>query len=156
LKFAGNSTGYLHSEEVKNRLSDIKVGKFIGEKNPFFGKTHSSENKELFLNIALARPKSHNAKSILLEDLNKNTTQEFKSMTALSLFLKADKGTLAKYRDSGELFRGIYKILLLYSKSVILLDNEKNIIQEFNSLTALSKHIGIDSRTAKRYLDSDK
>lgn len=77
-------------------------------------------------------------------------------MTALSLFLKADKATLAKYRDSGKLFRGIYKITLSNPKSAILLDSQKNIIQEFNSLTALAKYIGIDPRTAKRYLDTNK
>jgi hypothetical protein len=77
-------------------------------------------------------------------------------MTALSLYLKADKASSENFRDSGKLFRDIYKITLLNSRTIVLLDSQRNIIQEFNSITALAKFIGIDPRTAKKYLDTDK
>lgn len=61
--------------------------------------------------ISKARIKLHNAKSIILTDLDKNVIQEFQSMSALGLYLKADRSTLAKYRDNGNLFRGLYYII---------------------------------------------
>jgi len=67
-------------------------------------------NRKLLSEIAKARPKSHNARSVILTDSNHNFIQEFKSMTALSLYLKADKANLAKHRILGKLFRNSYYI----------------------------------------------
>jgi group I intron endonuclease len=46
LKFTGteDKSGY-YSEEMKEKISEAKKGKYTGEKNPFFGKTHSEETK---------------------------------------------------------------------------------------------------------------
>lgn len=37
---------YHHTEEDKKRMSQLKFGKFDGEKNPFYGKHHSKEQIE--------------------------------------------------------------------------------------------------------------
>lgn len=34
-----------HSEETKQKISKSKIGKQVGENNPFYGKTHSEETK---------------------------------------------------------------------------------------------------------------
>lgn len=36
---------YKHSEETKRKISKTLTGKFIGEKNSFFGRKHSEESK---------------------------------------------------------------------------------------------------------------
>ncbi|KYD28159.1 NUMOD3 domain-containing DNA-binding protein [Geobacillus stearothermophilus] len=42
----GNTKGYKHKEESKKKMSKSKKGRFIGENNPFFGKTHSEETRK--------------------------------------------------------------------------------------------------------------
>jgi len=110
LQIAGNSLGYKHTKESIAKISYIKKDSCFGSNNGFYSKQHTLENRKLLSEIAKARPKSPNAKSVILSDSNHIFIQEFKSMTALSLFLKADKGTLAKYRELGKLFRGLYYI----------------------------------------------
>jgi hypothetical protein len=63
---------------------------------------YNDENHRKKMNAIL-----HNAKPAA--DSNHKLIQEFKTMTALSLYLKADKAKLAKFRKSGELFRDLYK-----------------------------------------------
>lgn len=92
-------------------MSLTKKGKFIKEDNSFYGKTHTEEVKELMSQAALKRNKPNNAKPVYLKDLNNNIIGDFKSITELSFYLKADKGTLKKYRDSDSLFRNLYYIV---------------------------------------------
>lgn len=87
-----------------------KKGKYLKEDNSFYGKNHTAENIKLLSEIAKARPKSHNAKSVILTDSDHNLIQELKSMTALSLYLRADKAKLAECRNKGTLFRDKYYI----------------------------------------------
>ena len=110
LPTAGNSLGYKHTEESLKKMSIVKKDVYLGENNPFYGKTHSDEIRLLQKERALARFKSPNAKSVILTDSNHKVIQEFKSMTALALYLKADRARLAEFRISGELFRGLYYI----------------------------------------------
>lgn len=107
---AGSSLGFKHSEETKNQLSELKKGKYLKEDNSFYGKSHTEEVRLLLSNIAKARPKSPNAKSVILTDSDHNVIKEFKSMTELSIYLKADKAKLAECRNKGILFRNKYYI----------------------------------------------
>jgi group I intron endonuclease len=111
-KYAYSSLGYKHTLEAIQKISQAKKGQFKGENNAFFGKNHTNEVKELMRTTALKRNKPNNAKPIILFDSNKVMIQEFKSITELSAYLKADKATLAKYRNTGTLFRGLYYIQL--------------------------------------------
>lgn len=45
-KVAGSSLGKKHSEETKKKMSELKKGKYSGEKNPNYGKICSDENKK--------------------------------------------------------------------------------------------------------------
>jgi excinuclease UvrABC nuclease subunit len=111
LKYAYSSDGYKHTLEAIQKISLAKKGKFTKEDNNFYGKTHTEEVKELMSRVALKRTKPNNAKPVFLKDLNNNIIGDFKSMTELSLYLKADKATLSKYRDSNKLFRNLYFIV---------------------------------------------
>lgn len=42
----GNTSGYNHKEESKLKMSEAKSGMYLGENNPFYGKTHSEESKQ--------------------------------------------------------------------------------------------------------------
>lgn len=110
LKYAYSSEGYKHTLETIQKISLAKTGKFLKEQNSFYGKTHTEEVKELIRQTAFKRIKPNNAKPVLLKDLNQNTIGSFKSITELSYYLKADKATLAKYRNSGSIFRNLYYI----------------------------------------------
>lgn len=116
LKYAYSSEGYKHTLEAIQKMSLTKKGKFIKEDNSFYGKTHTEEVKELMSQAALKRTKPNNAKPVFLKDTNKNIIGDFKSMTELSLYLKADKASLAKYRDSNKLFRNLYYIVSKLNK----------------------------------------
>lgn len=52
----GNSVGK-HSEESKKKMSEHKRGKYIGEKNPFYGKVHTDEVKTIISEKAKERLK---------------------------------------------------------------------------------------------------
>lgn len=41
-------TGKPHTDETKRKISQNRKGKCVGKDNPFFGKTHTTETKELF------------------------------------------------------------------------------------------------------------
>jgi hypothetical protein len=45
--FYYSAKGVIRSEETKRKQSENKKGKFTGENNPFYGKTHSDETKEI-------------------------------------------------------------------------------------------------------------
>lgn len=111
LKYAYSSDGYKHTLEAIQKMSLAKKGKFIKDDNSFYGKTHTEEVKYLMSQAALKRTKPNNAKPVFLKDLNNNIIGDFKSMTELSIYLKADKATLKKHRDSGSLFRNLYYIV---------------------------------------------
>lgn len=111
LKYAYSSEGYKHTLEAIQKMSLAKKGKFTKEDNSFYGKTHTEEVKKLMSQAALKRTKPNNAKPVYLKDSDNNILGEFKSMTELSYYLKADKSTLAKYRDSNRLFRKLYYIV---------------------------------------------
>lgn len=128
LKYAYSSDGYKHTLEAIQKISlarrlatpdpgqggspsRAKKGKFIKENNSFYGKSHTEEIKALMSQTALKKVKPNNAKPVLLKDSNNNIIGDFKSMSELSIYLKADKATLAKYRDSNKLFRSLYYII---------------------------------------------
>lgn len=111
LKYAYSSDGYKHTLEAIQKMSLAKKGKFTKEDNSFYGKIHTEEVKELMSQAALKRTKPNNARPVFLKDLNNNIIGDFKSMTELSLYLKADKATLKRYRDSNGLFRNLYYIV---------------------------------------------
>ncbi|PIA12835.1 intron endonuclease, partial [Coemansia reversa NRRL 1564] len=111
LKITGNSLGYKHILEAIKKIKLAKKGKFTGIKNSFYGKKHITKTKNLFRQYALSRGKPGNAMSVILKDIKNNTENTYLSMSDLAKFLKADRATLAKYRNNSQLFRGQYFII---------------------------------------------
>lgn len=110
LKMSATRLGFNHSEETKLKFKEVRKGTNAKENNPFFGKTHTEENKLLLSAIAKNRTKLHRSTPVILTDSEHNLIQEFKSMSALALFLKADRARLAECRDNNLLFRNKYYI----------------------------------------------
>lgn len=52
---AGSSLGYQHTEETRLLLSEMKIGKYDGVDNPFYGKTHTDELKSTMREFQLSR-----------------------------------------------------------------------------------------------------
>lgn len=110
LQVAGNSLGYRHSKEDIEKIRNIKRISCKGSNNGFYGKSHTPENIKLLSEIAKARTKLPYAKPVILTDSNHKIIQKFDSMSALSLYLKADRANLAQHRKLGKLFRNYYYI----------------------------------------------
>lgn len=53
----GTTTGYTHSEEARRRMSETKKnkGSMVGEKNHFYGKSHTDETKKAISEIHKGR-----------------------------------------------------------------------------------------------------
>ena len=69
--------GREHSEETKQLISEKLTGVFVGEKNPFYGCSHTPETRERMRNAALNRPPSYYEK-IREANTGKKATQETK------------------------------------------------------------------------------
>jgi group I intron endonuclease len=39
-------SGYKYTEEQRKKMSERRIGKYVGEKNPFYGRHHSEETKQ--------------------------------------------------------------------------------------------------------------
>ncbi len=125
LKEAGNSAGFKHSEESKDKMKLKKIGfshsletreqmslSRIGINNSFFGKTHSEISKNKISEFAKNRIKDPNpGTTIFLTSSDYTFIQEFKSIREASRSLKADTKTINKYLDQPKLFRKKYYIL---------------------------------------------
>jgi group I intron endonuclease len=97
--------GKKHTEETKQILSKINSG----ENHPFFGKTHTEETK---LKQSMAR-----GITIYLYSLNFELLETFISARKAGLYLGSSKGTILKYAESG----------LVFKKKYILSFNQLNI-----------------------------
>jgi group I intron endonuclease len=51
--------GKMWSEEAKNKISNTLKGKYTGVNHPFFGKTHTEENKKLMVEASYRRKGTH-------------------------------------------------------------------------------------------------
>ena len=85
--------GKKHSEESKNKISESRMGKFLGSANPFFGKTHSAESLD---KMSKANDKTK------IKVLCVNTGIQYDSKNAASKALNVDRHQISKV-ISGEL-----------------------------------------------------
>lgn len=58
--------GKSHSTETKEKISIKRKGRFVGEKNPFFGKRHTAETREIL-------SKTHKGKKLTKDSIDKRT-----------------------------------------------------------------------------------
>ena len=75
----GPSYGKKMSEEIKNKISMAKKGKYSGENNPFYGKRHTEDAKEKIRNAAINR--NDNKKPVVQLDDDGNLIKEWNSIS---------------------------------------------------------------------------
>jgi hypothetical protein len=75
--------GKTHNEETRKKMSNSKKLKYIGEKNPFYGKTHNDETKKKLSEYSKGKLKN---KILMIDDEN-NTIREFILMSEINDFL---------------------------------------------------------------------
>ena len=86
------------------------------EDNPFYGKTHSEETKNLMKAYQSSRSVDPNPGILVnLYSSENKLLQEFKSIREAAKYFKADTRTINRYLDSNKLFRNEY---YLRSKNV--------------------------------------
>lgn len=66
-------SGWKHSDEVRQKISEDKKGKYVGESNPFFGKTHSEEFKHKMSGVKKG--------SVVSEETRRKMSKSHKGMT---------------------------------------------------------------------------
>jgi len=79
------ASGYKHTDAAKQKMSESKKNVFIGEDNPFYGKTHSEETRAIMSNAASQRTgdknhfyeKAHTEESRELQRLNHRDKEKF-------------------------------------------------------------------------------
>lgn len=126
LKIARSSKGYKHTDEAKAKMSAVHSGKTISEETKALisarlkGKVVSKETRAKLSAYYKGKPRSEELKAklsvaksipIYLYDCtsgNPVLIEKFSSTTNVSLFLKANKGTIASYAKSGAIFRKTY------------------------------------------------
>ncbi|GEM_PF-1113253 len=64
--------GISPSEETRKKMSEAKKGKMVGEKNPFYGKTHSEEFKRKMGEIHKGKKPSEETRKKMSESYRKN------------------------------------------------------------------------------------
>lgn len=122
---AGNTLGYVHTEEDKPKIMEAMAGKprsldvrndmskrQMGSGNTFYGKTHSDEAKALLRAAALARVSLHKPGfAVSVKDTTTGITTPYVSLRKAAEALKCTRPTLQKY--NGLLFRDRYMITMI-------------------------------------------
>jgi group I intron endonuclease len=97
--------GKNHSIETKKMMSDIKIGKYLGESNPFYGKKHNEDTKKFLSNLYKNKLK----KTIYATD-DEGQIIEFNYLDELNEFLNVNHymNVLRNHLNKGTKFRGFF------------------------------------------------
>ena len=122
----GGILGYFHTEETKKNLSEKRIGKYIGDKNPFYGKHHTDHTKDRLSKMRKGKPspcgfsgKSHKSESkgkisqtlknnpnikrtkVFQYDIEGNFLREFQSIADAAQFVNTSPSNI-KYTCEGK------------------------------------------------------
>lgn len=70
----GQSIGFKHSAATKERQSKIMKGRYTGNKNPFYGKSHSEETIQKYKDLFTGVPRSEDHRRKISEGLKGKST----------------------------------------------------------------------------------
>lgn len=74
MREGGNcARGWSHTEEAKRKMSKTKSKMYLGENNPFFGKTHSDETKEKIRQARVGKKLSKEHRDKVVKSLKRET-----------------------------------------------------------------------------------
>jgi len=126
LRVARSSKGYKHTDEAKAKMSAVHSGKILSPETKALisarlkGREVSKETRAKLSSYYKGVPRSEETKAkmsaaknipIYLYDCTSGSPvliEKFSSTTNVSLFLKANKGTIRSYAKSGAIFRKMY------------------------------------------------
>jgi NADH-ubiquinone oxidoreductase chain 3 len=165
LKIAGSSLGRKYNENSLKKMSDAKVGKYLGESNPMYGKKH---NEETLLKIRTAAISSEHNKGInnsMFGKIGENNPffgKTHTEETRLSISL-ANKG-IAKSEEHKNKLRvpktEEHKVKISMSKNKLIYvyskDNPTILFKTFNSQMEASIYFGCGKSSINRYKDTGK
>ena len=117
-----------HSEETKRKLSEVRMGRFTGEDNPFYGKRHSDETKK---QISEAH-KNHPAYK----------TEQFKR-TMSEVTTGERNGMYGKHHSDETKKRMSEANKGKNAKHIYQCDKDNNIIKEWTSIAEASLELGL-------------
>lgn len=106
--------GWNHTEEAKKKMSETKSKMYLGENNPFYGKTHSEETKEKIRQARLGSKlskehrekisksnKSHlKRKKVMQYDLDGNQIMIHKSVSDAAKHVKVSQSNMSSHLTS--------------------------------------------------------
>lgn len=84
------------SEKQKQHQSEVMKGRYVGDLNPFYGKTHTDESRKKISDKAKLRPVEsiHNYKGVKIVILDGNIVAEFKTSKEIANFVKCAESTV--------------------------------------------------------------
>lgn len=122
LKKAGNSRGYIHTDERKDKIRRRKLGTkqspelvtakrewSRGNGNPFYSKTHSQESKNKIIRTGINNG-TFKLKQVTLHNVQTNEILYFESLHDAARKMKCIRQTLKKYSNTDKLFRKVYLV----------------------------------------------
>lgn len=90
---ASSSLGTKHSEKTRQKMSELRKGQFIGEKNHMFGKSLSSETREKISKVK--------GITIYLYSLDLKLIECFTSSQKAEKYFESNNSSILKYARSG-------------------------------------------------------
>ena len=96
--------GKTHSEETKNIIREKNRKNMTGEKNPFYGKTHSEKTKEKIANTLKEKPKKL---YYIYNDENILITKGI-SVELLDFFHIKRSENISRFCDKDKKYKGYY------------------------------------------------
>lgn len=117
-----------HSEETKRKLSEVRMGRFTGEDNPFYGKHHTEETRQK------------------LSEIHKNNpiykTDEFRS--TMSEVTTGERNGMYGKHHSDETKKRISETKKgMNTKHIYQCDKNGNMIKEWTSIVEASAELGL-------------
>lgn len=139
LEKAGSSQGFLHSEETKELISDLKKGLYEGENNPFYGKVHSEETKQFMREFQSSR-EDHPFKKIGESSINYGKTHSEERNLALSKNLSGSNNPAY-----GHTYTTPPMKVRVFSKE------DNSLIEEYSSIRKAAIGLKTSAQTIKKY-----
>lgn len=136
---AGHTLGYKHSDEVKQKLSQMQIGKKLTEEHrkkisqAGIGRIQTEETRKKLSEATKGKPKSETAR--------KNMSESAKNRPPISEETRQKLSEISKSRVRTDEWK--QKIAQSNSKGVCQFDLEGNFIQEFNGAKTAADVLGI-------------
>ena len=143
--------GKSHSQETKDKISDLKRGKYIGNENHMFGKNHSQETRDKISQANTGRVVSvevRNEMSKRLKGENNPFYGKTHSQEAIDKIIKANTGkTCPEERKQ--------KISSFHNKLLRLLSPSGEIVEEITTIRKFCEKYNLDRKEISKVIKGE-